>query len=320
MWARLLASSLLAGAGGFVVLSGLVLSTEALGGRPAALWAGLATTAGGVCALLVLFPAVRLRLARFLPIDPQNPVHTGALVAVCLLVVNWLYTELSADVLAGEAKGPVIGPADLLAQELPLIALAWLGVGLFVRRDAPAATRRLGFVMPAWWQVLLGLTAGIAFFAANLGGDHLQQVLDPALARRLERATGHYYAGLTSAPGIASVALLAGFGEESLFRGAFQPRLGLVLTAIAFAAAHPQYGVSVDTALVLVLGFGLGVIRRYTNTTTSFLCHASYNAIVGVSPLLPDADLPLLWAAGAGMGLVVLTALTRGVFRSRRPA
>lgn len=320
IWARLLANSLIAGAASFVLLGGVVLLFEGLAGRSGSPWAGLAVTAGGTLAVLVLFPGVRARLARVLPIDPTSPIDTGALVAVCLLLVNWLFTELSVDVLASESKGPGVGPADLVAQELPLVLLAWLGVGLFTRRSAGAATERLGFVRPAWWQVLLGFTAGIAFFAANAGGDRLQHILDPALAERLDRATSHYYAGLDSALGISAVALLAGLGEESLFRGALQPRVGLALTAVAFAAAHPQYAVSVDTALVLVLGFGLGLIRRYTNTTTSFLCHASYNAIVGISPVLPDAALPLLWLAGGAMGLAVLFALTGGVFRSRRRA
>jgi hypothetical protein len=33
---------------------------------------------------------------------------------------------------------------------------------------------------------------------------------------------------------------------------------------------------------VLVIALGLGLIRKFTNTTTSSVCHISYNLLVGI--------------------------------------
>src|SRR6266566_10017302 len=67
--------------------------------------------------------------------------------------------------------------------------------------------------------------------------------------------------------------------EEILFRGALQPRLGLMVTALLFTSVHTQYSISFDTLTVFVLALGLGLIRKYTNTTTSAITHATFNLI-----------------------------------------
>jgi membrane protease YdiL (CAAX protease family) len=82
--------------------------------------------------------------------------------------------------------------------------------------------------------------------------------------------------------GIAAIALGPGICEELLFRGALQPRLGLVVTAILFTSIHTQYGVSLDALSVLAIALGLGLIRKYTNTTTSSISHVTYNLLIGV--------------------------------------
>jgi membrane protease YdiL (CAAX protease family) len=71
----------------------------------------------------------------------------------------------------------------------------------------------------------------------------------------------------------------AGLGEETLFRGAVQPALGIVPTSILFASMHVQYGPSLLLGYIFLLSVGLGLLRRYINTTASFLAHASYNTL-----------------------------------------
>jgi membrane protease YdiL (CAAX protease family) len=73
----------------------------------------------------------------------------------------------------------------------------------------------------------------------------------------------------------------AGLGEETLFRGAVQPILGIIPTSILFASMHVQYGPSLLLGYIFVLSLGLGYLRRRYNTTASFLAHAGYN-FVGV--------------------------------------
>ena len=71
----------------------------------------------------------------------------------------------------------------------------------------------------------------------------------------------------------------AGLGEETLFRGAVQPVFGIPATSILFASMHVQYGPSLLLGYIFVLSVGLGLLRRYFNTTTSFLAHAGYNTL-----------------------------------------
>jgi len=120
------------------------------------------------------------------------------------------------------------------------------------------------------------------FYAFGVGADALAQWLTPGLAQRVNAASGRIFSGLGDPVGIATIAITAGICEELFFRGALQPRLGLVWPALVFASVHTQYGLSLDALAVLVLALGLGLLRRYTNTTTSALCHVTYNALVGV--------------------------------------
>jgi membrane protease YdiL (CAAX protease family) len=105
--------------------------------------------------------------------------------------------------------------------------------------------------------------------------------------------------------------LLPAICEEILFRGALQPRLGLVLTALLFTSIHTQYSISFDTLAVFVLALGLGLIRKYTNTTTSAICHSTYNLIVSIG-----IGSELLGFAVAAE--IVLAAVTAFALWSRR--
>jgi membrane protease YdiL (CAAX protease family) len=71
----------------------------------------------------------------------------------------------------------------------------------------------------------------------------------------------------------------AGLGEETLFRGAVQPKLGIPATSVLFASMHVQYGPSLLLVYLLVVSFGLGLLRKHINTTASFLAHAGYNTL-----------------------------------------
>ena len=66
---------------------------------------------------------------------------------------------------------------------------------------------------------------------------------------------------------------------ETLFRGAVQPVFGIPATSVLFASMHVQYGPSLLLGYIFVLSAGLGLLRRYFNTTTSFLAHAGYNTL-----------------------------------------
>lgn len=253
---------------------------------------------------------VRERVARLLPLEPDNPVHAFALV----LAVLFFGTQVSTILFTSLASSSqALGLGDLIAQEVGLLILGAAGVGIYMRRNTSQTVARLGLVRPAWWHVALALAASGAFFAFGLAMDQLSRVLTPDVYRQVSTNTDQLFGGLVSGPvGIAALALAPGICEEILFRGALQPRIGLIATALLFASFHTQYGLSFDTLAVFVIAIGLGLIRKYTNTTSSVISHAAYNLIIAVS--LAGS---LIYIAAA-VELVLVAASVYGVWSARR--
>ncbi len=243
---------------------------------------GIGLTVAGLLGTALQFNPLLAWTARVLPIDPERQVHRMAVVLSLLLVVTQLGTQLSTDVLSTQAiGGRSLTRLDLVLQELPFLFAALAGVGLGIRRGPTATLRRLGLVRPAPWQLIAALAAAGLFYAFGVGMDHLAQVLTPALAQKVQAATDRLFAHLTDPVGVLTIAVTAGVCEELLFRGALQPRLGLIWVAVVFTSVHSQYGLSLDAVAVLILACGLGLIRRIANTTSSLLCHVAYNTLVG---------------------------------------
>lgn len=243
-----------------------------------------AVMATGVAAAALASKPVRERAARIIPIDPDSPVHSLALVLAVILVGTSAASIFFTNVLAADEKLPPLMLGDLLGQELPFLIIALAGVGIWVRRDLAATATRLAVVVPAWWHVLLALAAAGAFYAFGLGAHWLSTLVTPGLATQVDSSSQHLFGGLSAnLGGIVALALIPGICEDVLFRGALQPRFGLLLTAFLFAAIHTEYAFSFDALSIFVIALGLGAIRKYTNTTTSSACHVAYNLLVGIS-------------------------------------
>jgi membrane protease YdiL (CAAX protease family) len=286
---------------GALDLAGAGLVQPGPGVQPIGLDIGIMAT--GVVAATLAAKPVRQRVARFLPIDPESPVHAYALVLGVILFGSQLATIVSVDVLALDQTLPPTTLGDLAANETPFLIMALAGVGLYIRRTPAHAAERLGLVRPAWWQIALALAAAGAFFAFIQGADYLSHLWTPQVASQVDKTTEHVFGGLGTPLGVASLALLPGICEEILFRGALQPRLGLLATAALFTSIHTQYGLSLDALSVLAVAIGLGVLRRYTNTTTSCICHVSYNLLAGIG----IAGGLMGVAAGVEVGLIALS-------------
>ncbi len=75
------------------------------------------------------------------------------------------------------------------------------------------------------------------------------------------------------------IGLSAGIGEELLFRGAIQPRYGIIPTALLFALLHNQYGFSFVTLGTFGLGCAFGLLAKRYGTTHAIIAHTLYNTI-----------------------------------------
>jgi membrane protease YdiL (CAAX protease family) len=85
-----------------------------------------------------------------------------------------------------------------------------------------------------------------------------------------------------------------------------------VATALLFTSIHTQYGLSLDALSVFAIAIVLGLVRKYTNTSTSSLCHVTYNLVTGIGL----AGAAIGFAAGVEVALIGLA--TYGIWSSRR--
>jgi membrane protease YdiL (CAAX protease family) len=279
----------------------MALAPEAMAAAPVAgfqpdriPWMGAALLVPSLVGLLLLTRPARRLFARFTPIDPAHPVHAIALSLTGLVLINLFFTvavglENLADALQQSTQGqPVSSPAPALwAQAIMLILMGLIGVGWLSRRSFSASLIRLGIVAPTIPQAAIGLVAGIGMVPLVIAAEALASQLGLGATEGVERLTEQLIGPLTmSIPGILTLGLAAALGEETVFRGALQPRFGLVLTTLLFALLHSQYGFSFSTLAVFVVGLVLGVIRMKANTSTAMITHAVYNMSLGLISFL----------------------------------
>jgi membrane protease YdiL (CAAX protease family) len=231
--------------------------------------------AGGL-GLLYLWPPVQRAVARLIPVRPGSPVIYLTVVIGLLLVAQQVGAQVQA--------APPVTIGDLLAQDIPFIILSFVGVGIFVRRSPREATERLGLFPPRqkrWWLIaVLGI---VVFLAVAFGIERLADKLSPSTQQQVTSVTNTLFSRLNNPLGILLLGVLPGVSEETIFRGALLPRLGVVVTAVLFAALHTQYAITFATLEVFILGIGLGWLRvRSGSTLPCILTHAGYNIAVGV--------------------------------------
>lgn len=235
----------------------------------------------------------RVRLARYLPFDPDSFVHRVALVTILALILIPPVPLLVTGVppyLSPQFIDLLTDSGDLFADTVRLNAygLFWtliasfLIAGACVRRTLPEALERLGLVRPTGREVVLAVAVAVAL----VGAFHF---IDPALAALVgylglpvtdTEAVNLLFAGSLTLPGIIVASIAAGFGEEVSIRGLLQPRFGILLPALLFASLH-AYQYSWDGLIsVFLAGIVFAYIRRYSNTTTSAITHTVYDLVL----------------------------------------
>jgi membrane protease YdiL (CAAX protease family) len=230
----------------------------------------------GVLGLLYLWSPVQRAIARVIPIRPGSPVIYLTVVLGLLLVAQQAGAQVQ--------PGTPLTLADLLAQDIPLLMLSFVGVGIFVRRSPRETIERLGLLPPRqtrWWLIAwLGI---IAFLAIAYGIERVADKLTPTSQQQVTNATNVLFSHFNNPLGIVLLGLMPAIVEETLFRGALVPRLGVVVTAVLFAALHTQYALTFATLEVFVLGIGLGLLRQRSGSTLpGMVTHAGYNIAVGL--------------------------------------
>jgi len=223
-------------------------------------------------------------------LDASSPVHTTALVFIVYLLATIAAQWLVADGVGGLAdlSGPV-PLAEVLASGGMAAGFALLGSGLWVRRSWRETLERLGVSRvepPSLLTGVLGAGGMLAFLMASSG---LWFVLAPDSFDELSSATNILFGEFRSIPVALVVALSTAVGEELLFRGALQPRLGLLPASLLFAVLHVQYTLSPAALIIFGVGLGLGLLRLWRDTTTAIVAHFVYNfTLLAAAAVMPQ--------------------------------
>ncbi|TCS95572.1 CPBP family intramembrane glutamic endopeptidase [Hazenella coriacea] len=246
---------------------------------------GLAFLIPAIIGLILLIPAVRRGISRLIPINPHNRLHAISLsLSVLVIIQLWMTLAIGLENMSATTQqmSSTSTITTIWVQDLSLFFIGLLGVGLFTRRSAKETFKRLGIVRPTLKQVGFGIGIAIVFIGIVMGMEQLAMQLGFGIDEDVNELTDKLIGPLvTTIPGVLTLGLAAAIGEETIFRGAMQPKFGLILTSVLFAITHANYGFSLSTLIVLLIGLALGIIRNRTNTSTSMVVHATYNMGLG---------------------------------------
>jgi uncharacterized protein len=231
---------------------------------------------------LPLLRPVRVVLARVTPLDPDSTIDMSGLCVVLGLLGVFIANSLApmASSPPDEDLIPSVGLLELLVQAAFFLAIAYIAVGLPYWRDLRAATERLGIVAPDVRTIGIAVVATFAAFLVAALVGLIQQQLDPELSESLNEIVDQMTGQVQNPIGALVLGASAGIGEEAIFRGALQPRFGILIPSLLFAMLHgPQYGFNVALLGLLGVSIILGLERKYVNTTAAMITHALFNAV-----------------------------------------
>ena len=236
--------------------------------------------AAGICAVMMLPPVAQL-FAAVLVRPPRNTYTarlTASLAMISLLLpvpVQLVFDEFLP--LFSAADRVLVDVPGLVGQLAGELLFAFAAVGLWLSRGSRDVWARLGLgpMGPREWMAAV---AGLVTLSGlNSSLEWVERAWLPGLWQQ-DQSMGEL---ITRDMGVGTALLLgvsAGVGEEVLVRGALQPRTGLLWASLLFAAAHVQY-TWFGMLVIAMLGIALGLVRRYTNTTTAIVVHGVYDVI-----------------------------------------
>ena len=308
----------------YFLLNGLLELAAAAGGASTRSALGLSNTttnlaaAGGLdtgfsLLTLALFAVGTARIPGLRHLRPGRPISWLALT----LFFHSLAANLAPSTATATVAATVSTPqttADLVVGGLPFAIIGITAVGPGVRRDLRGVLERLGALplRPAGW--LLGVAVGLLLVPL---GDPIVTLLTthltPADCQVQQQQVAQSLQGVDrTALEQFGIALSAGVSEELLFRGALQPRIGVLLSSVLWATFHLQYTChglpSVSNLYILLLGLVFGGLRKWSGLLAAIAAHVAYDAAI----LLGASNRLIFAMAGAAAILALPLVLVRG--------
>jgi membrane protease YdiL (CAAX protease family) len=204
--------------------------------------------------------------------------------AAAYLLISIYNSEIS-DTLSRPLPVPPLFNQFFSNNGIGLILLAFCGVGIYVSRTGAEAFRRLNLTKPGLLEIGVGIFLIFAgFFYDGLWAIFKHHLAGQDLATQLSGYTGSTFtvagAFIPSVILALIITLFAGISEEILIRGALQPVFGILPSAILHGLLHAHIAhAPVFIVKVTIWSLFMGLIRRYTNTTTTIIGHAGFNLL-----------------------------------------
>jgi membrane protease YdiL (CAAX protease family) len=247
---------------------------------------------------LILSPRLRQRIhilfGKHTRYNDDSQVQRVAMILVLCLVGYLFINFVIGGGLSGVAQSIQengISISSLVFQAIMFIVIACLGVGLAIRRTLPQTLERLGLKRPTPQNVLTGIVVGIALIAVSLIMTLIwTKLVTPEQYAQQSAAAAEIDSQFNTVQAAFLLALTSAVSEEILFRGALQPVFGIPLTTIFFVLFHDQYTLTPAMLIILIVGSGLALLRRYQSTTSAIIAHFVYNFVpIALIILLPQA-------------------------------
>ncbi len=257
--------------GGLLTVAGLALTVNRQGNGWFVLALGLALS-------LPLLKPFRKLVSLVTPMDPDSTIDMMGL-GLILALMSYFGWAITLDTDPDDLTSAVTVASQVINVAF-FILVAYVSVGTNIYRSGSEATSRLGIRWPTLPDIVVGVAAVIPAFMLSIVGSLLTLYFQPDLFEDL----GETMQEMSSGTSVTLVSVLifasAGLGEEILFRGAIQPRFGIVLTSAFWALVHTQYQFSFVVLGLFLVGLLFGLMRKYVSTTSAIIAHALYNAAV----------------------------------------
>lgn len=235
-------------------------------------------------ALLITFNASRGLLEKYFKKSFAAPIDIAALTLFLFLTSFSLYVIFIFKSFGGflnytiKSQQALITPQMAVYQLIYFIVLSLAGVGFLTRKTLSETLKRLGLVWLSKNDILKIIGFATALLVINFLFEKIGMALGLINLSADQEANQLIFQNFKSIGSLLILAFAAGIGEEILFRGALQPKFGIIFTTLLFALVHGQYqwwGLLNVFALGLILAYQ----RKISNTTSTIITHALYDII-----------------------------------------
>jgi len=270
---------------GLLTLAGASAPTSSNVDRNHSLVSGaLQLAAGLICLALFYFGTDRVPGFRRLRV--RAPISWLALILLMeSLAIN--LTPSSGQATVNNTIQPSAGPTaeSLMLGEIPFLVIGLAAVGPLVRRTVVEAAERIGLwpLRLPWWVV--GLAAGVVLVPlGNWVAGWLSSFTSVQCVQQQVQVQHAITGTARTALEQVGVAIAAGVCEETLFRGALQPRIGILLSSALWASYHLDYTCnglpSSSNLYILLLGFAFGGLRKAGGLWPAIIAHTVYDGVI----------------------------------------